>query len=116
MTELNNVCACARLWRGNPILSFARGDFLFRPFEVLFVRFAPKNGPQNSMDSFLSSSLRTGIITSIAYGRYIDLKELFVVISEAGITRGEYNAPVNVNPRSPQPGQCGDFSGDKVNV
>ena len=26
------------------------------------------------------------------------------------------NAPVNVNPRSPQPGQCGDFSGDKVNV
>ena len=34
MTELNNVCACARLWRRNPILSFVRDD-LFCSFDVL---------------------------------------------------------------------------------
>ena len=43
--ELKNVCACARLWRRNPILSFVRGDFLFCPFDVLFVWFEPRNGP-----------------------------------------------------------------------
>ena len=34
-TELNNVCACARLKRRNLILSFLRDDFLFCSFVVL---------------------------------------------------------------------------------
>ena len=43
--ELKNVCACARLWHRNPILSFVRGDVLFFSFDVLFVWFEPRNGP-----------------------------------------------------------------------
>ena len=44
-TELNNVCACARVKRRNPILSVVRVDFLFCSFDVLFIWFVPRNGP-----------------------------------------------------------------------
>ena len=45
MTELNNVCACAKL---TFVLSLVRVDFsfdLFCSFDVLFVWFVPRYGP-----------------------------------------------------------------------